>query len=79
MLRYIIDVSEMGQFVTLDNGIRYEVSPDDYPTSALWYGSQQSRIVPSRSKVFSVRLHNASTGEVVKARRVTESDSSNDD
>ena len=72
MTRFIIDVSESGEIITLENGLRYEVAPDDLPTSALWYGSQQVRIVPSRSKIFPIRLYNDSTGDFVKAMRFIE-------
>jgi hypothetical protein len=69
----------MGRIVALDSGRRYEVAPDDFPTSALWYGSQEVRVVPSRSKVFSVRLHNESTGDFVKARPFVEAECSSGD
>jgi hypothetical protein len=69
--RYIFDVAtEEDVVVTLDDGSRYEVAGDDVPTAALWYGSQKARIMPSRDKIFPVRLHNTSTDERVKARRI---------
>jgi hypothetical protein len=67
MIGYILDVSEMGELVTMDNGRCYAVAPDDLPTSALWYGSQEAKVIPSRSKHFSVRIQNISTSQVVKA------------
>ena len=78
--RYIVDVStDDTVFITLDDGSRYEVAGDDTPTAALWYGSQQARIMPSRDKVFPVRLQNTSTDERVKARRIVQQDSQADD
>jgi hypothetical protein len=69
--RYILDVAtDEDVVITLDDGSRYEVAGDDTPTATLWYGSQKARIMPSRDKVFPVRLHNTSTDERVKARRI---------
>ena len=64
MLHYIldVDVGDAGVTVTLDTGASYAVAPDDIPTAALWYGSQQVRRTPSCHKVFSVRLRNQETG-----------------
>ena len=80
MTHYILDV-EVGNtsvVVSLDTGARYEVAPDDIPTAACWYGSQQAQVTPSGSKVFSVRLYNESTYQHVEARRIVEADGKSD-
>ena len=71
MLHYILDVavSDASVRITLDGGLSYEVAPDDLLTAATWYGSQQVRIVPARTRAFPVRLHHCESGQVIKARR----------
>ena len=66
--RYILDVAtDEDVVITLEDGSRYEVAGDDAPTATLWYGSQKARIMPSRDKIFAVRLRNTSTDERVGA------------
>ena len=76
MVHHILSVvvEDTSATITLDGGASYTVAPDDVVTAAGWYGGQQVKIMPSRSREFPVRLHHHDTGVIIKARRLIHTD-----
>jgi hypothetical protein len=47
--------------------------------AAGWYGGQQVKIVPSRTRQFPIRFHHHDTGQIIKAWRLIHTDGHADD
>ncbi len=70
--RYILEISDDGDFMTIGDGFsgearKYEIAGDDAPTVLTWLPSSQVQIRPSRSKQFSARIYNIGVDASVKA------------
>lgn len=54
----IIDVTEDGSEITLDNGQTYSVAPGDIPTAICWYGSQRVQVSKTKNEAHPYKIKN---------------------